>query len=65
MIRHTIRCSQCEEMFPGGYEYRMHWEMRHFYPYLKRDSFDFNQAIWAAIRDKNIDRLIKEISDTL
>tara|TARA_R110002126_G_scaffold21065_1_gene76817 strand:+ start:923 stop:1081 length:159 start_codon:yes stop_codon:yes gene_type:complete len=52
-------------MFPGGYEYRMHWEMRHFYPYLKRGSFDFNQAIWAAIRDKNIDRLIKEISDTL
>jgi len=25
----TIKCSQCEQKFPGGLEYRMHWEKEH------------------------------------
>ena len=44
-MRKTIRCSQCEEEFEGGYEYRMHWEEAHFYPYLKHDSFDSGSAM--------------------
>jgi hypothetical protein len=29
MLRNTIKCSQCNETFPGGFEYRMHWEKMH------------------------------------
>lgn len=24
-----IKCSQCDETFFGGFEYRMHWEKKH------------------------------------
>ena len=34
MDRNIIRCSQCEETFPGGFEYRMHWE-KHLNEFLK------------------------------
>lgn len=27
--RNGIKCSQCDETFPGGYDYRMHWEKHH------------------------------------
>ena len=32
--RDSIKCSQCDETFPGGYEYRMHWE-KHLNEFLK------------------------------
>jgi len=28
-MRHSIKCSQCDETFPAGFEYRMHWEDAH------------------------------------
>ncbi len=31
-----IKCSQCDETFDNGYEYRMHWE-KHFEEYLKKE----------------------------
>ena len=44
MPRDSIKCSQCEKTFPGGYEYRMHWEEAHFYPYLNYSGFDYERA---------------------
>ena len=45
MVRkNIIKCSQCNEEFPGGLEYREHWEQKHFYLYLKKNSFDYVQA---------------------
>ena len=44
MVRHTIKCSQCGETFLNGYDYRMHWEKEHFYPYLSFDGFDYERA---------------------
>tara|TARA_B100000902_G_C27091847_1_gene804254 strand:+ start:33 stop:200 length:168 start_codon:yes stop_codon:yes gene_type:complete len=38
-----IRCSQCDEEFYNGYDYRMHWEEEHFYPYLGK-TFDYERA---------------------
>ena len=35
MVRHTIKCSQCDETFPDGFEYRMHWE-KHFDEFLNK-----------------------------
>ena len=32
--RDSIKCSQCDETFPGGHEYRMHWE-KHLNEFLK------------------------------
>jgi|TARA_B110000483_G_scaffold228636_1_gene291677 hypothetical protein len=64
-IRNTIRCSQCYEEFPGGYEYRLHWEAKHFYPYLKTNSFDSKRALEDARYSRNVDRLIKEISNNI
>ena len=32
--RNMIKCSQCQETFPGGHEYRMHWEI-HLDEFLK------------------------------
>ena len=58
-------CSQCYEEFPTGYEYRLHWEEKHFYPYLKNNKFDHIKAIEDANRDKHIVRLIKEISNNI
>lgn len=43
--RNIIRCSQCDEEFTGGFEYRMHWEEKHFYPYLTSGGFDSGSAI--------------------
>jgi len=43
--KNIIKCSQCEAEFPTGYEYRMHWEEVHFYPYLKKDGFDHVSAL--------------------
>ena len=37
-------CSQCNEEFENGYDYRMHWEKEHFYPYIGRASFDYERA---------------------
>jgi len=36
-------CSQCNEEFENGYDYRMHWEKEHFYPYLGK-TFDYERA---------------------
>jgi hypothetical protein len=44
MVKNIIKCSQCEEEFSGGFEYREHWEKKHFYPYLTSNSFDFERA---------------------
>jgi hypothetical protein len=44
MVKNIIRCSQCEAEFAGGLEYRLHWEKKHFYPYLTYSSFDFERA---------------------
>lgn len=43
--KNIIQCSQCDAEFPGGFEYREHWEKEHFYPYLKKNSFNFQQAL--------------------
>ena len=63
--RNIIMCSQCYEEFPTGYEYRLHWEEKHFYPYLKNNKFDHIKAMKDANRDKHIVRLIKEISNNI
>ena len=31
-----IKCSQCERTFPGGFEYRMHWEKEHLQEALNK-----------------------------
>jgi len=46
-----IHCSQCNEEFTNGYDYRMHWEEKHFYPYLRKDGFDYERAKKDIIRD--------------
>jgi len=43
--KNIIRCSQCEAEFTTGYEYRMHWEEVHFYPYLSKYGFDSEEAL--------------------
>lgn len=58
-------CSQCYEEFPTGYDYRIHWEKKHFYPYLKSGKFDHKKAMKDAERDKHIGRLIREISNNI
>lgn len=63
--KNIIMCSQCYEEFPGGYEYRMHWEQIHFYPYLKNNRFDHVRAMKDAIERRDIDRLIREISNNI
>jgi len=45
-----IRCSQCDEEFYNGYDYRLHWEKEHFYPYLGK-SFDYEGALRDRKRD--------------
>jgi len=45
MLRHSIKCSQCEKTFLTGESYRYHWEEKHFYPYLKNDGFDDKKAL--------------------
>ena len=42
--KNIIKCSQCDEEFPGGFEYRQHWEEKHFYPYIGKASFDYEKA---------------------
>ena len=39
-----IRCSQCDEEFSNGYDYRMHWEKEHFYPYIGPGSCEREKA---------------------
>ena len=63
--KNIIMCSQCYEEFPSGYEYRLHWEEKHFYPYLKNNRFDHVRAREDAMYMKDIDRLIKEISNSI
>jgi hypothetical protein len=63
--RNIIMCSQCYEEFPTGYDYRIHWEKKHFYPYLKSGKFDDKKAMKDAERDKHIGRLIREISNNI
>ena len=65
MRKNIIKCSQCDKEFPGGYEYRMHWEQVHFYPYLKKDEFDHKQALEDARSNRHVDRLISEISGNI
>ena len=65
MGKNIIKCSQCDKEFPGGYEYRMHWEKAHFYPYLKGGAFDDQRAMRDAREYKHVDRLISEISDNI
>ena len=43
--KNIIKCSQCDMEFPGGFEYREHWEEVHFYPYLKNNRFDAKTAL--------------------
>ena len=42
--KNIIKSSQCDKEFSGGYEYRLHWEQVHFYPYLKKNGFDYKKA---------------------
>ena len=42
--RKIIMCSQCYEEFENGLDYRMHWEEKHFYPYVRENSFDYEKA---------------------
>ena len=44
-VKNIIKCSQCDEEFPSGYEYRLHWEQKHFYPYITKNGFDFERAL--------------------
>ena len=37
-----IKCSQCDETFFGGYEYRMHWEI-HLNKFLKNKKNERNK----------------------
>ena len=37
MLRDSIKCSQCDETFPSGYDYRMHWE-KHLDKFLKEQN---------------------------
>jgi len=46
-----IKCSQCDKEFENGYDYRMHWEKAHFYPYLGRGIFDYEKAAKDIKRD--------------
>lgn len=43
-MKKRIRCSQCDEEFNEGKDYRLHWEETHFYPYLSKNDFDIEQA---------------------
>ena len=43
--KNIIKCSQCDAEFSGGYDYRMHWEEKHFYPYLTSGGFDSERAL--------------------
>jgi len=45
MGKKIIQCSQCEMEFEHGYEYRLHWEEVHFYPYLSKGGFDSERAL--------------------
>ena len=36
MGKDIIKCSQCDATFPGGYQYRMHWEKMHLQDALKQ-----------------------------
>tara|TARA_R110002012_G_scaffold65029_1_gene170722 strand:+ start:309 stop:440 length:132 start_codon:yes stop_codon:yes gene_type:complete len=40
--KHTIKCSQCDEQFSGGFEYRMHWE-KHLEEFLKKEKNELEQ----------------------
>ena len=50
MAKKIIMCSQCYEEFENGYDYRMHWEKEHFYPYLTKKTFDYKRAYKEAKR---------------
>ena len=36
-MKHAIKCSKCNEMFTGGYDYRMHWEKAHLDNAIKQN----------------------------
>ena len=36
MSKNIIKCSQCDATFPGGREYRAHWEKTHLQDALKQ-----------------------------
>jgi FeS assembly SUF system protein len=46
--RDIIKCSQCEETFSGGFEYRIHWE-KHFNEFMmdnnKNDTNNLNEKV--------------------
>ena len=43
--KNIIKCSQCNEEFSGGFEYREHWEKVHFNPYVLKNGFDSKRAL--------------------
>jgi len=53
MSGNYIKCSQCNETFPNGFDYRMHWEAH-------LDKFFYDIKL-----NNNINRLIYEISNTI
>lgn len=36
-MKHTIKCSQCDKTFSGGYDYRIHWEKAHLDNAIKQN----------------------------
>jgi len=36
-MKHTIKCSQCDKTFVGGYDYRIHWEEAHLDNAIKQN----------------------------
>lgn len=36
-MKHTIKCSQCDKTFAGGYDYRIHWEKAHLDNAIKQN----------------------------
>jgi len=42
MSKKIIKCSQCNQEFENGFEYRMHWEI-HFEEFLKKEKNELEQ----------------------
>lgn len=43
-----IKCSQCDETFPSGKEYRPHWIEKHLKPWIKQNLLTntHNDELW-------------------
>ena len=66
MVRHTIKCSQCDETFPDGFEYRMHWE-KHFDEFLNKQkmSKEVQRRRIHFFLEENIKEVYKECNKDL